>query len=127
MFFLIRGAKTRKKFTLKLIIQGLLRLYNRDIHFNLTTTKALFMASTCKITFNINDLRIHSALNIPIQQTLFSLVNLSSDSLNKFTCQYEQLQLVVINEISFVGAKMFNIIDNKLRSITHSKQFFWWC
>jgi hypothetical protein len=31
----------------------------------------------------------------------------------------------VIDEISFVGAKMFNAIDNKLRSIKHiQNQFF---
>jgi hypothetical protein len=30
----------------------------------------------------------------------------------------------VIDEKSLVVARMFNLIDNKLRSITHSKQFF---
>jgi hypothetical protein len=106
--FLTRGVGTGKTFTLKLIIQGLLQLYNRDIFFDLTKTKALLMASTSKITFNINDLTIHSTLNIHVQQSLSSLPNLSSNSLNRLACQYEQLQLVVIDEISFVGVKMFN-------------------
>jgi hypothetical protein len=39
---------------------------------------------------------IYLALNIPIQQTLTNLSILSLHSLNRFTCQYEQLQLVVI-------------------------------
>ncbi len=83
------------------------------------------MASTSKFSFYIDGLPIHLTLNIPIQQSLFSLPNLSTDSLNRFTCWYEQLQLVVIDEISFVGAKMFNAIDNKLRSIKHiQNQFF---
>jgi hypothetical protein len=56
-----------------------------------------------------------------MQQSLFSLSTLSLDSLNRFTCQYEQLQLVVIDEISLVIVIMFNVIDNKLRSI---KLFF---
>jgi hypothetical protein len=60
------------------------------------------MALIDKIIFNINSLTIHSTLNIPIQQSLSSLLNLSSYSLNRLTCRYEQLQLVVINEISFV-------------------------
>jgi len=38
--FLTRGAGTNKKFTLKLIIQRLLSLYNRDMSFDLTKTKA---------------------------------------------------------------------------------------
>ncbi len=57
------------------------------------------MASTCKVIFNIDGLTIHLALNIPIQQSLFNLPTLSIDSLNKLTCQYEQVQLVVIDEI----------------------------
>jgi hypothetical protein len=47
------------------------------------------MASTCKDVFNINSLRIHSTLNIPMQQSLFNLPNLSLDSLNRLTCQDE--------------------------------------
>jgi hypothetical protein len=34
--FLTRDVGIRKTFTLKLIIQGLLQLYNRDIYFDLT-------------------------------------------------------------------------------------------
>jgi hypothetical protein len=85
------------------------------------------MASTNKVAFNIDGLTIHSTLNTVVQQSLSSLPNLSSYSLNRFTCQYEQLQLVVIDEILFVGAKMFNVIDNRLRSIKYIQFFFWWC
>jgi hypothetical protein len=42
--FLTRGAQTNKTFTLKLIIQGLLQLYNTNMSFDLTKIKALFMA-----------------------------------------------------------------------------------
>ncbi len=52
-------------------------------------------------------------------KSLSNLPNLSLDSLNKFTCQYEQLQLVVIDGISLIGARMFNVINNRLRSIKH--------
>jgi len=65
--FFTRGVKTNKTFTFKFIIQGLLRLYNRGMSFNLTKTKALFMALVGKTTFNIDSLIINSALNIPVQ------------------------------------------------------------
>jgi hypothetical protein len=65
--FLTRGVGTCKTFTLKLIIQGLLRLYNRDISYDLTKTNALLMTSTCKIAFNIDGLIMHSTLNILVQ------------------------------------------------------------
>jgi len=67
--------------------------------FDLTKTKALLMASISKVVFNIDGLIIHSTLNIPIQS---SLPNLSSYSLNRFTCWYEQLQFVVIDEMSLL-------------------------
>jgi hypothetical protein len=54
--------------------------------FNLTKTKALVMALIGKFAFNIDNLTIHSTLNILVQQSLFSLPNLSLDSLNRLTC-----------------------------------------
>jgi hypothetical protein len=78
------------------------------------------MASIGKVVFNIDNLTIHSTLNILVQQSLSSLPNLSSISLNRLTCQYEQLQLVVIDEISLVGARMFNVRNKRLRSIKHT-------
>jgi len=68
--FLIGDVGIGKTFTLKLIIQGLLRLYNKDMSFDLTKTKVLFMALISKVAFNINDLTIHSTLNIFVQQSL---------------------------------------------------------
>jgi hypothetical protein len=59
--------------------------------FDLIKTKALLMTSISKTTSNIDGLIIHSALNIPIQQSLSSLPNLSSNSLNRLTCQYQEL------------------------------------
>jgi hypothetical protein len=97
----------------------LLWLYNKDVSSNLTKTKVLLMALIGKITFNIEGSMIHSTLKIRVQQSLYSLPNLSSDSLNRLTCQCEQLQLVVIDEISLVATKMYNVIDNRLRSIKH--------
>jgi hypothetical protein len=52
------------------------------------------------------------------------LSHLSSDFKNRLTCQYEQLQLDVIDEISFVGAKMFNVKNHRLRAITHIQNEF---
>ncbi len=37
---------------------------------DITKTKVLMMASICKIVFNINNLIIHSTLNIPIPTIL---------------------------------------------------------
>jgi hypothetical protein len=50
---------------------------------------------------------------------LSTLSNSSLNTLNRFTRRYEQLQFVVIDKISLISIKMFNIIDNRLRSIQH--------
>ncbi len=70
--FFIEGDGTNKTLRLKLIIQGLLWLYNKNMSFDLTKIKALFMASIGKVAFNIDGLIVYSTLNIPIQQFLFN-------------------------------------------------------
>jgi len=46
------------------------------------------------------------------------------NTLNMLTCQYEQLELVMVDEISLVGARMVNGIDNRIRSIKHIQNEF---
>jgi hypothetical protein len=86
--------------------------------------KNVHRASTSKVAFNIDGQTIHLTFNIPIQQTLTNLSNLSSNSLNRFTCWYEQLQLNVIDEISFVGARTCNVRDHQLKAIKHIQNEF---
>jgi hypothetical protein len=76
------------------------------------------MTSIGKTTFNyINSLTIHSMLNIHLEQSLCNLPNLFLNSLNRLTCQCEQLQFIVIGEISFVGVRMLKIVNSRLRCI----------
>jgi len=70
--FFIKGDGTSKTLRPKLLIQGLLRLYNKNMSFDLTKIKALLMASIGKVAFNIDGLTVYSTLNIPIQQFLFN-------------------------------------------------------
>ena len=109
--FLTGGANTGKTFTLQLIVQGLLRFYHSDLQSNPLKPKVLLMAFTCKTTFNIDACTIHSALHIPINQSLLNMGKLSSELLNKLTDDYEQIKLRVIDEISLVGARMLDAID----------------
>jgi hypothetical protein len=77
-----------------------------------------------EVAFNIDGLTIPSTLNILVQQSLFSLPNLSTYSLNRLACRYEQLQLPMIDEISLIGAKMLNVINNRLRFMKHIRNIF---
>jgi hypothetical protein len=122
--FLTGGAGTGKSFTLQAIVQGLLRMHHKDLRSDPLKTKALLMAFTGKVAFNIGGTTIHSALHIPINQSLSNLGKLSTETLSKLTDQYEQLQFIVLDEISLVGARMLNAIDQKLRSIKHVQENF---
>jgi hypothetical protein len=53
--FLIGGVGSSKTFIFKLIIQGLLRLYNKDLSLDLTKIKAVLIESRYKIAFNIDN------------------------------------------------------------------------
>ncbi len=63
--FLTSEASTSKTFTLFLIIQGLLRHYNKQIHVDPLKQKTLLMACTSKTTFNLDGTIIHSTLIFP--------------------------------------------------------------
>ena len=117
--FLTGGAGTGKTFTLQLIVQGLLRFYHGDLQSDPLKPKVLLMAFTGKAVFNIDGCTIHSALRIPINQSLSNMGKLSLELLNKLTDDYEQIKLIVIDEISLVGARMLDAIDQRLRSIKH--------
>jgi hypothetical protein len=55
------------------------------------------MAFINKAALNIGWSNNNLTLNILVQQTLTNILNISLNFSNKFTCQYEQLQLMVIN------------------------------
>ncbi len=61
--FFIRGVGIGKFFILKLIFQGLLQLYNKNLSLDLIKVKALLIAFTSKVAFNIDNQTIHSTLN----------------------------------------------------------------
>jgi len=100
--FLTGGAPTDKTFTLQLIVQELRRYYHSDLLSNSMKPKALLMAFTSKTTFNIAGCTIHSTLRIPINQSLSNMEKLSSKLLNKLTDDYEQIKLMVINEVFLI-------------------------
>ena len=99
-------------------------MHHKNIKSDPLKSKALLMAFTGKAAFNIGGTTIHSTLHIPVNQSLSNLNKLSTETLSKLTEQYEQLQFIVIDEISLVGARMLNAIDQRLRSIKHVQNKF---
>jgi hypothetical protein len=67
------------------------------------------MAYTRKATFNIDGTTSHSSLFIPLNCK--DLPSLSFDSLIK---KYDQLQLMVLDEISLIGKRILKFTDLRL-------------
>ena len=86
-------------------------MHHKNIKFDPLISKALLMAFTRKVAFNIGGTTTHSALHIPVNQSLSNLKKLSTKTLSKLTKQYEKLKFIVIDEISLVGGRMLNAID----------------
>jgi hypothetical protein len=99
--FIIVGVGTNKTFTVMFLVQALICFYNR--HTNLDPLKkiVLFMAYTRKATFNIDEITINSSLSIPVNCK--DLPSLSLEQLDNLVKKYDQLQLIVLNEISLIG------------------------
>jgi len=64
--FLTKGVGIGKTFTLLLMIQDFLRHYNKKLGSNPLKQKAILMAFTCKLAFNIDGTTIHSKLSLPL-------------------------------------------------------------
>jgi hypothetical protein len=121
--FLTRGVGTSKTFTLLLLIHGSLRHYNKKkLGYDPLKQKAILMAYTCKATFNINGTTIHSRLSLPLNcKHLQSLLAKRLNSLSKI---YDELQFLMLDEVSLIGSKIFSFIDLHLKSIKHTHNHF---
>jgi hypothetical protein len=116
------GASIGKTFTLLFIIQGLLCHYNKQLHVDPLKQKALFKAYTSQTTFNIDGTTIHSTLNIPLNCK--HLPSLTFERLDILSKTYSDFNLLVLDEISFIGNKIFSFIDYRLRAIKRTYQHF---
>jgi hypothetical protein len=85
--------------------------------------KTLFMTYIGKTRFNIDGTIIHSSLFIPFNCK--DLPSLNSKWLDDLVKKYDQLQLIVLDEISLIGKKILKFIDFQLRLIKciHTKLF----
>ncbi len=70
------------------------------------------------MTFNINGTTIHSGLSLPLNCK--HLQFLSIERFNSLLKPYDDLQLVLLNEVSLIGSKIFCFIDLHLRSNKHT-------
>ncbi|KAK3931974.1 ATP-dependent DNA helicase, partial [Frankliniella fusca] len=114
------SAKTGpKKFT---IVQGkagtgksvLIRYLKWKVETSLNKPgSVLLLAPTGVTALNIRGQTIHSALHMPKERNFFN--QLSGGALNKFCGEMENVQFLVCDEYSMIGAAMLRFIDLRCR------------
>ena len=77
--------------------------------------RVVLCSYTGKASFNIGGVTLHSAFSLPVRGN--DMEQLSAGTLDEIRKKYRQLKLVIIDEISMVGANLFASIDSRLRQI----------
>ncbi|XP_037820089.1 uncharacterized protein LOC119609402 [Lucilia sericata] len=84
------------------------------------TIKVLLCAPTGKAAFGIGGATLHSMFSLPINQSSADLRPLTNDTANTLYSKFLNLKLLIIDEISMVGSKMFRYLDTRLKQVFKS-------
>lgn len=84
----------------------------------------LVVAPTGKAAFNVEGNTIHSAFQIPVQQQSRNFVPLSHDAVNSLYSAYCNVKLIIVEEFSMVGSKLFHYMNYRLQQIFKNDLIF---
>lgn len=118
------GAGVGKSRLISAVYQSLLRYYNSIPGNDPNTIKILLCAPTGKAAFQIGGLTLHSSFALPVNQLSSELVPLSADTVNTLHTALLHMKLVIIDEFSMMGAKMFHQVNCRLKQIYKSDADF---
>ena len=110
--FVTGGAGTGKSHLIKSIYYEATRLFARMVE-NPDDVSVLLTAPTGVAAFNINGATIHSAFSIPVNARL-PYQPLSEDKISTLRNKLQQLNIVIIDEISMVDQKLLCYIHGRL-------------
>jgi hypothetical protein len=116
--FLTGGAGTGKTFTAKVLYQAIIRIYDKQLDSDLYKTKGIIIAPTGKAAFNAGGITAHSIFQLPCNSS--KMLPLDSNTLDNLAKKLDQLQLLLIDEVSLLGSRMLYNIDRRLRQIKHT-------
>ena len=124
--FLTGGAGTGKSVTIEAVYQTLNRWYTRrpECQSNPDLLTVLLVAPTGKSAFHIGGTTVHSAFGIPVTQNKKEMKQMSADTKNKFRNRLWNLRVIIIDEVSMVGASNLKNIHNRLVEIFENDRPF---
>lgn len=125
--FLTGGAGVGKSVVTRLVIQAAERLLGRKLESNVDSLKVLVLAPTGTAAFNVDGQTVHSGLCIPVNQDLSNIDDskkMCNENRDSFQKELADVQLLVIDEISMVGAQLLNYIRLRLQDIKGNREDF---
>ena len=120
--FITGGAGTGKSVLISAIYQAMNRHFIQ-LYQQPDKVKVLLLGPTGMASFHIRGSTIHSALGIPVSQNS-SLPILSADSKSTLRNRFWYLKIIIIDEISMVGAQTLRKIDNQFNQIFENTKSF---
>ena len=114
--FITGGAGTGKSHLIKTIDASLKKTLNYKSQ-NLDTLKVLKLAPTGVAASNIDGSTIHSSLGIPVSCQGMQIPKLSNKRRSLLRIKYEDLKVIIIDEISMVSNKLFLHMHQRLLDI----------
>ncbi|VDI59060.1 Hypothetical predicted protein [Mytilus galloprovincialis] len=110
------GAGVGKTRLTKCIYQALIKYYNTTQGENPNQKSIILAAPTGKAAYLIGGVTLHAAFGVPANQG-FQYRPLKHELLNTFRHQLEHLHLIIIDEISMCGSKLFCFINQRMQEI----------
>lgn len=107
--FFTGPAGCGKTYVIKLIMECYNRFSETDGYCNAYIT----CASTGKAAVAINGVTVHTALKI----SLSKLIPLSVDTMQQYQTLFKYVKVIIIDEISMIGAELLGRIDSRLKQI----------
>jgi ATP-dependent exoDNAse (exonuclease V) alpha subunit len=123
---IIGAAGTVKTHLIKAIYQYFFRLFNRKVQSKGDTIKVILCAPTGKAAYNIGGMTTFSAFSLPVSQAgdKYSSFSPAEHALISLRNKYQDVQLIIIDEISMVGKRQFTNIDKRCREIFGNREPF---
>jgi hypothetical protein len=121
--FVTGGAGVGKTFFIHTLYQALLKFYDHLPGADFNTMKVLLTAPTGKAAYNIRGNTIHSTLALSGRGGPH-VKDLTFDTLARLRNKLGDIKFLIIDEISMVGTKMLNLVNDRLQQLQKSNRPF---
>ncbi|CAD7078884.1 unnamed protein product [Hermetia illucens] len=122
--FISGGAGVGKSVLTKAIYHKVSHAFNKEPGCNPDDIRILLCAPTGKAAFGIRGQTIYSAFALPVSQASYSMPNLSASVSNTLASNLAKLKLIIIDEISMVGAHTFHRKNQRLQKMFSTRDYF---